>query len=532
MKKNCTMSVEEMIKSRPNVYKAWLEVKEQLDAGKNVILHAPVKSGKRVLAQFFAATSMRSCKGKSEQGSPHFFVTSLNKKDIQTQKEEMRAYGIQTFTLRTNDDVNELCMSVDNETKLGKTVYVHFDESDYGTNTKQLFDRFFKARSSNPNIKMICYSATNFEAAHSESNEKFMRGGNFAEVTMEPGQGYRGCGWFLDEGLVSESEEFFTFGSQVSAGPQGIECLRSLLTKDLEPGRIGVVRICHHETFKMLKDRLDEVKRCVYGYVQKIDIRIVDQNHPYSWGEDGEWKAEVESGRSVLIFVHQTCTRSTELGFHEHLAFWHEHRNKENSTIATTAQSVLRIAHYHPTGHRIKVFTSKEHLEAYDGRNVISSIPLSSRVCKANNSIVYDIELFAESDLIMVDNCGKKTNDSKKAKKVRIQGHNVPKPYADAGSKDFSFTRYSGQGKRGGKRKLINPVLSGSPRSMKDPIICFDQMGPDINKLSGIKTVSGKDVITEIKSGRSVFYYARPTNKTKQPNTKKSSVFSKLRKIS
>ena len=85
----------------------------------------------------------------------------------------------------------------------------------------------------------------------------------------------------------------------------------------------------------------------------------------------------------ILILINQTCTRSTELGFHEILGIWHDGVRNE-APYNTLAQSQQRVNHYYngKFENYIHVYGSKAVWELAAGR-----ISYSEFIAKTNRKI-------------------------------------------------------------------------------------------------------------------------------------------------
>lgn len=337
-----------------------------LDYNTNVLVGAPVKSGKRQIAELVAL--MYNEKGSNNK---HYFITALNRKDVKTQKEELSKYKLDVTTLAKKKDAREFIK------KLGtvsdpNNIIVHFDESDYGTGLDNVFAPVFDF-CKEKRIKLICYSATNEEAEKS----------GFADVAkvirFTPNAAYKGAKWFLDNDLVKEPESFFD-GSSITQ--HGKEVIDWWLTHTDKP--IAILRLTGGEREKGLYSSFKKEGE-MFLIKDKIFCKFIDGVSEFDWAKDHEslLKAYKAQNLRTLLVINQTCTRSTELGFHKHLAFLHDHRPNE-SHYSTLAQAYLRVAHYDSVGHKIVVYGEKEVFELAAGLITESeySGKLSARVNK------------------------------------------------------------------------------------------------------------------------------------------------------
>lgn len=207
---------------------------------KGIIVHAPVKSGKRGFVQL-TSSIMRLDDVKYGKYKEHLFVTSLVRVADKRQMDEMRAFGISTHCISSKRDVvkllyklggksfldntgdakyEELVKEIEDEKNLQVNYslcapIVHIDESDYGTNEEGLLAAVWNFLASD-HFKghVVFYSATPYETiagvdphASQDKLEKYA-----AEIVKyNPPDGYCGASTFLDEKmkLVHEAEPFF-----------------------------------------------------------------------------------------------------------------------------------------------------------------------------------------------------------------------------------------------------------------------------------------------------------------------------------
>lgn len=359
-------TIQEFSTDRNEQFNCASQIVTALDYNTNVLVSAPVKSGKRQIAEIVAL--MYAEKGPNNK---HYFITALNRKDVETQKKELSEYKLDVTTLAKNKDADEFIK------KLGTTsdpnnIVVHFDESDYGTGFDNVFAPVFKFCKERK-IKLICYSATNEEAKKSD----FAKAAELVE--MVPNSGYKGAKWFLDNNLVKEPEPFF---DGVSITEHGKEVIDWWLTQTNKP--IAILRLTGGEREKGLYNSFKKEGE-MFLIEDNIICKFIDGVSKFDWAKDHEslLKAYKAQNLRTLLVINQTCTRSTELGFHKHLAFLHDHRPNE-SHYSTLAQAYLRVAHYDSVGHKIVVYGEKEVFELAAG--VISesdySGKLSARVNK------------------------------------------------------------------------------------------------------------------------------------------------------
>lgn len=334
---------------------------------KDCIIVAPVKSGKRGMVEFQSLLDQ----GGNIRKIQHFYVTSLSRVDIKNQLEELKIYDIESIILQNDKDV-EKCFKNIEEHCLQKPCVIHWDESDYGTGETKIGPQLIgklhqkiqelRKNSFHP-IKFQYYSATNEEVLLSQSAK------NCVLHEFDPPETYRGAAWFLDNDLVNESEVFFDFDQEDINNILTIQSKKILnnFIKNKSKQFIGVVRI----TGKLHKEFQKNIDKVKHIFVQnKIIFDEVNESNSFDWSKTPQNFGDKNFKK--IIFINQTCTRSTEVCFHENIAFWHDYRqpdkNDRKSYYNTVAQASLRVAHYHETGHRIKLYTNVDVIKLAAGR--------------------------------------------------------------------------------------------------------------------------------------------------------------------
>jgi hypothetical protein len=374
-------TVEEFQKDRKEQFDCATQIVTALEYNSNVLVTAPVKSGKRQIAEIVAMIY-----GNREgANNRHCFITALNRIDTKNQIEELSKYNLDVVVLAKTKDRRNLKQKLDLASD-PNNIIVHFDESDYGTGIKNLFRDVFDVCKKRK-IKLVCYSATNEEAAKS----------GFADVAktikMVPNELYKGAEWFLDNDLVHDPQPFFD-GKDIT--PHGEVITNDWLTSN-KP--LAILRLAGGEKDNGLYSAFKSSSAQAWLTQHKIRVECIDGNNPFDWMSEYErlvsdfQKLQVRT----LLVINQTCSRSTELGFHKHLEFLHDYRNGE-SNYGTLAQAYLRVAHYHPEGHRIHVYGNKDVFELAAGRishedyNGKLGARISKQTTKAGNALAQSEE--------------------------------------------------------------------------------------------------------------------------------------------
>jgi len=543
----------------PNIVRTSQKVEKAIrDEGCHVIVEKQVKSGARKLIEALAARNKEYNNKKIE----HIFLTKLDRTDINEQLDEMELYGLKISKIQKQSSLTPLFEFTDKSLSEGNIVWCHFDESDYGTDYRQLLSKFFYHYIDNDNIYFIDYSATNQEAILSSyNNQDYIK-----IIALEPGEHFKGSEWYLEQGLVLESGPFWDFSTQKPT-EQGNECINLLLNSEK---LFGIVRFAGGKSkeggsnynsanrSKVFKD---------YFSALGIYVRFVDTNNKFIWGNrpGADWKSFCHDKQKTLIIINQTCTRSTELAFHEYIAFWHDHRPGK-TPFNTRSQAYERVNHYHPIGHKILIYA---HIPTFKLSAKIITInqyvtttglTISERVSNEpiNRQQKWIRQFFIEDDPVLICNMS-----NKEVPWVSFtDGRTVPEGYEHIGSSIFKSTRVS---RWNPNKRIEDPlyrIIQGMPRSITESMIYID--GPNQNpkgknntltdadyeyrkdlylsywneftewlRINNVKAEDGRSVLEALIDGNKVFYHAKPTGisntgKTALTNTK--SMFSKVKR--
>lgn len=374
--------LEYFIRNRKEQYECAKEIRCLFDKARAIALKAKVKSGKLEVA---IITKLLSLTGNQIVNEEHFFITSFNRRDCHIQMSECQQHGITCCILKNKLNVAEAINKIEHALSLDHVnkIVVTFDESDFGSGDEQLFKKVWDSVKNNPKIETVHHSATNEEIIFSNANPN--------SISFVPHPDYRGANWFLDNDLVEEAEAFF-IGDHLSA--QGKRAMNLLMNSP--NNNFGVVRILELEKFKASKDKIEENIKIMFPNFSKIII--VDELNKFDWGKEtpNSWGCYVLSNEKILLVVCQTCTRSTKVGFHKYISFWHEYRKK--SSYATRAQAAFRVFHYDAVGIPIKVYALKDAFKLEAGRIAFNQYNenLSGRVKKGKTKHLrfdYHIEI-------------------------------------------------------------------------------------------------------------------------------------------
>jgi hypothetical protein len=359
---------------RPEINKFAQSVEDQFSAGERVIAAiAGVKSGKRIIK---IALALRN------PNVAHIYCGSLNRKDEKAQLDELESYGLDVYVTNSATEVAALIASLKKLNKKGTRVIVHFNESDYGTGTRQRFAPAFKLMMSMANVSVICYSATNEELLCGTVPHTVLR--------FVPPANYCGAEYYLAQGLIQESTPFWDETAKALT-VQGHECVNRLLNADSKT--FGVVR------FASKMNRIQSSGHLVNEMTKLgIHVEFISAHVPFDWSKDhlsylnAKLHQKIVPDLKVLLVVNQTCTRSTEVSFHEHIAFWHDYRSG-TTPYNTMLQASGRPFHYQMTDapHNIRVYGSVAAFELAAGQITIAQYnnKISQRVTSSTSSNMY-----------------------------------------------------------------------------------------------------------------------------------------------
>jgi len=310
----------------------------QVENGKRHInTKAPVKSGKREIVEYISRVFA---------DMKHYFLTSLNRKDVKLQGVELSSYGIRTCVVTTDDGSIARDIAVD--IAAGRRVMLLLDESDYGSGCRQKLSRIWNEFVDNPQVVFVYFSATSEETEASTLTER----PDYADLEYTPPATYCGAEYFLDSDLVFEPSAFFDRDDEnIMVSRHGLDVIRDSVTADRH---IGVVRV----TGRGIPAALLQNSRVRDGITEQLGIAsngrpwiitVITEKTAFAWES-----AVIQRGHTMdpdnnhLFVIFQTCTRGTDLkGWHHKIAFWHDARTcKDDSNLNTLIQAILRPSHY------------------------------------------------------------------------------------------------------------------------------------------------------------------------------------------
>ena len=331
-----------------------------------VIVRAPVKSGKREIAEYIA---MRDAVGVPTR--IHAFISAWHRTADEGQREELGMQNMRVFSITTQKKVTTFLSWVAKQIEERKEIVLHLDECDHGSGSKQMLSKLWAEVRDIREITNILYSATPEEVLFSGEVEDPEYQGMMNDfipraTTLEyvPAADYCGAARFLDAGLINEAKPFFyEEGLGYVLSPQGKTIVRDLRACiAIAPSRnILVLRLSYSE----LGGKRADIKKnkAIYQFLANIgsfpelsDFNVVVDKgddigmkhalistEKIQWSSSAYWRRQATHTPTLLV-VDQTSSRSTEWACHDRIFATHDFRNK--ITYSTISQAQERINHY------------------------------------------------------------------------------------------------------------------------------------------------------------------------------------------
>ena len=354
--------IEFMKENRREQYDTAKEIHKHGRHGKNVLVPAEEKSGKRVLVEILSLLDWKGFYKHGGEQPVNVYVTGLLRNDCKVQLEEMETdYGVQSFALCGKKGALECLVNLDRMGTM-RSCKIHIDECDYASGGKQALSVFWKAIKIREGCTGVLYSATPQECTLSKEMLKVIK-----TVPFVPCATYRGAEWYLDSGLVHKSEPFW-MSEEKKWTEHGQGLINTLIENSHSPDaavcnrRVGVVRLQSNRSCKDYPDCQQTMNGKEHG---PLNILFVDEKNSFEWGNREAWldnccihnRDRADDPKALLIVICATCTRSTELAGHEFLQFWHDNRSLDTHMYSTLSQALGRIKHYSDSGNPIQVYS-------------------------------------------------------------------------------------------------------------------------------------------------------------------------------
>jgi hypothetical protein len=307
------------------------------DGKRNILVIAPVKCGKRVMVE---ASTLVCPEYK------HYYVCSLNRKDVKAQKDELSSYEIALYCVTTNNEGESAIQSIQSDITRGEKVIIHFDECDYGSGRNQKMAPLFNKFLEKSNVVKIYYSATPEETLYSNLASR----DDYGLLEFTPPESYMGASFFLENDLVFEPDDFFDKDEgRVFLTDHGKQVIRDSIT---DKRHIIVVRYTPRkismDLFKSNKEHI-EIQAKLHSVNRKpFIVKVIDEKDTFPWEDVTNRNGYVKTQtHNYILIIKQTCTRGTDLyGWHHCIAAWHDSRRADKTNLNTLLQAILRPSHY------------------------------------------------------------------------------------------------------------------------------------------------------------------------------------------
>jgi hypothetical protein len=333
---------------------------------RRILIHAPVKSGKREIVEYLA---MRDLCGEPKR--KHVFISPWHRTADEEQREELRKQNMVVFSIISKKHAEACIRWILEQLSDGYEIVAHLDEADHGSGELQILCSVWKVLQSNKDITCILYTATPPEILFSKAMEdpefQGVLDDMFKEshhVRYEPPEEFCGPEKFLMEGLVHTALPFFCKKSdgKCALTDQGHEIIRRLRNDIAINPKRNLLALRLSYSLRGGKGRKKEDK-AIYQFLQNLlsilglagAIVIVDKDdvktarYPgvlvqrIDWSNRVYWDALV-TGTPVIIVYDQTSSRSTEWACHDRMHTTHDFRNK--ICFSTISQAQERVNHY------------------------------------------------------------------------------------------------------------------------------------------------------------------------------------------
>lgn len=323
---------------------------------KITVVKADVKSGKRLVAECFAAYT------NGPQVINVFMSAYIRKADA-PQRYALESYMLGgVYTLNTTKHALECLTQLRtlHRRHPEATIVVHFDEFDHGSGTDQMVSisglwDYINVCSA---FRVVQYSASPEEALLSVDDDRRC-------VVMPVHRNYRGARYYLEANLVRDAESPLKYSEEdpdviVGLSQQLCDILTAVrdhvrMTPKADSRRLVVVRVTHG--FAKLQDMVH--KNQIPEFVINEDDEIVfdcgfvastsSGTTKVEWDNFAFWQQEMIRMRRMnavrVLFIDQMCTRSTDWFCHPFLYAYHDYHGK-NSALNTIIQSNLRVSYY------------------------------------------------------------------------------------------------------------------------------------------------------------------------------------------
>ena len=185
------------------------------------LIHAPVKSGKRVMVEIYSMLD-KNCK--------HIFLTALHRRADESQRSELSNFGIDVYSVNNKNKKDRCIKKIDELLNNKEIIKIHLDELDFGCGNNQLLSYIWNKYKLNINVYFVLYSAT-IEVAKKE----FLQVNNIDDFyeceRYTPPITYFGINKYLENKKFNQATSFIEYDEnkdEFSITTQGQELINKL----------------------------------------------------------------------------------------------------------------------------------------------------------------------------------------------------------------------------------------------------------------------------------------------------------------
>jgi hypothetical protein len=372
---------------------------------RNIVLCAPVKSGKRKIAETCTITL------KQLDGLPcqHIFTSSLHKKADINQRNELKEVGLIVINMINKTYTSKLVSEIEDNLNDENIVIVHLDELDYGSKEPQEMGKMYTKFAKNKHVYFVKYSATPYDALPDFiDNEIKNIIGSPKVIKHTPSMNYFGIGGYLDADRFFDAEKLYDITYDEN-GEHEISFTNEFdeLVEVLKDNYInkkpcfGFMRVVGSKQIQIVinaKKKPQKVQdiNVMISTMDKIEkkygisLKFIGDNSKGNNAKDNvEWDSERYWNNEKIIpriyIVQNTANRSTEMKCHHLFSWVHEYRG-QGSSISTIIQSQERFVGYGADKYSIVIYGNRDAAEFSAGKITYEEfedrkrIPLSSNV--------------------------------------------------------------------------------------------------------------------------------------------------------
>jgi len=324
-----------------------------------IVIRAPVKSGKREIAEY---TAVRD----EGQNCSHAFVSAWHRVADDDQREELSTHNMDVFSITDQKNVDKFIEWLTEKITEHREIKIHLDECDYASGSNQMLSHLWNHVRDAEHITTILYSATPEEVlfageipdeTYQTTMDEILSEGYKIEYT--PPEGFCGPERFLREGLVHEALPFFD-GEPYVLTDQGKTIVTSLVQgMTTHPERnILVLRLTYSIGGKNSKENKAFYRFLSHNFPElstfliiadKVDKTIKNKRvltQRIQWSNEQYWNS-LGKDRPILMVIDQTSSRSTEWKCHHRVFATHDFRKELR--YSTVSQAQERTNHYEQT---------------------------------------------------------------------------------------------------------------------------------------------------------------------------------------